>query len=254
MNRLFALYRTTPGKKLIVAVSGILMLGFLIGHIAGNLKVFLPEVNGTPDIDIYAEYLREIGVPLLPHTFVLWVARVVLLAALVLHVTCVIQLSAHNRSARQVDYRQRHFAQATPPARWMMYSGLYLLGFVILHLLQFTFGVVSQYEPGAVYDNLQAAFSHLPWAVLYVISMVVIGLHLYHGAWSLFQTVGLDNPDRNRGLRRGAAVLAVGLAILFSSIPVAFLTGVLKARSGAVVDENRPAVVSSGNATGEDQP
>lgn len=231
MNRLIGLYKTTLGKKIIVAVTGILMLGFLVGHVAGNFKAFLPPLaDGTPDIDHYAHFLRIIGEPMVPHAFILLAARIVLLISLALHVVCVIQLSTGNLSARDVDYQSRTFAQATPPARWMMYTGIFLLGFIVMHLLHFTVGAIepARFEHGKVYQNLHAAFSRFPWVVLYVISMTIIALHLFHGTWSLFQTLGLDNPDRNRGLRRFSAIVAVGLAIGFASIPVAFLTGVLK--------------------------
>ncbi len=112
----------------------------------------------------------------------------------------------------------------------MMVTGLFLLVFIVMHLAHFTLGAIepSRFEYGRVYQNLQDAFSRLPWVAVYAISMAIIGLHLYHGAWSLFQTLGLDNPDRNRGLRRLSAVIAVGLAIAFASIPFAFYTGILK--------------------------
>ncbi len=232
MKRLLALYRSTLGKKAIVAVTGIVMIGFLIGHVAGNLKIFLPALeDGTPDIDHYAEALRTIGTPFVPYEFVLWIARLVLLGSLILHVVCVIQLSTSSVSARNVGYAKQTFARATPPARWMMYTGLYLLLFVFVHILHFTLGVVepSQFRYGEVFENLQSAFTRVPWALFYVFSMAVIALHLYHGAWSLFQTLGWDNPDRNRGLRRFSAGLSVILFIGFVSVPVAYFTGMVKA-------------------------
>ena len=126
------------------------MIGFLVGHVAGNLKVFLPPVygvpgvaDGTPDIDYYAKYLRAIGEPLLPHEGVLWVARLVLLASLILHVVCVMQLATLNLNARQVEYESRKFARATPSARWMMYTGGFLLFFIVIHLLHLTVGVLG---------------------------------------------------------------------------------------------------------------
>ncbi len=243
VNRLIGLYQTTVGKKIIVAVTGIVMLGFLVGHVAGNLKVFLPPVEGIPDIDVYAEYLRTIGDPLLPHGFVIWAARIVLLISLVLHVACVIQLSRGNLTARETDYQRRTYARATPPARWMMFTGLFLLGFIIMHLAHFTVGAIepSRFEQGQVYRNLQDAFGRFPWFAIYVASMAVIALHLYHGAWSLFQTLGLDNPDRNRGLRRLSAVIAIGLAIAFASIPFAFFSGVLKPVSAGIQAETAAA-------------
>jgi len=238
VNRLLAVYKSTLGKKFIVALTGIVMMGFLLGHVAGNLKIFLPPVDGgpgvgmQPDIDYYAHFLREMGEPLLPHEALLWVARIVLLVSLVLHVICVMQLSTTNMAARKVEYSNRKFARATPPARWMMYTGSFLLLFIVVHLLHFTFGVFGGgFEYGKVYQNLYGSFTNIVWVMFYVISMAVIGLHLYHGAWSLFQTLGLDNPDRNRGIRRLAAVLAVGLFIGFVTVPTAFLIGIAKSPS-----------------------
>jgi succinate dehydrogenase / fumarate reductase cytochrome b subunit len=230
VNRLTGLYQSAMGKKVIVAVTGILMLGFLLGHVAGNLKVFLPPLaDGTPDIDHYGHFLRTMGEPLVPHAFLLWVARTVLLVSLVLHVVCVMHLATENLSAREVDYEIRTFSKATPPARWMMYSGGYLLVFIVLHLLHFTFGAIGpSFEHGKIMSNLQASFSQVPWVAAYMISMAVVAMHLYHGAWSLFQTLGLDNPDRNRGIRRTSAVVAIGLAIAFASVPVAILVGAVK--------------------------
>ncbi len=225
-----ALYQSAMGKKLIVAVTGILMLGFLLGHVAGNLKVFLPPLaDGTPDIDHYGHFLRTMGEPLVPHAFLLWMARSVLLVSLVLHVVCVMQLAIDNVSAREVDYEKRTFSKATPPARWMMYTGAYLLIFIVLHLLHLTVGAIGpRFEHGKVMNNLQSSFSQIPWVAAYMISMAVVAMHLYHGAWSLFQTLGLDNPDRNRGIRRAAAFVSIGLAVAFTSVPIAILVGAVK--------------------------
>lgn len=236
MERLASLYRTTLGKKVIVAVTGIVMLGFLVGHVSGNLKVFLPDMpDGTPDIDVYGQYLREIGEPLLPHAGLLWFARIVLLVSLVLHVICVMQLSTGNLTAREVDYQKREYRQASPSARWMMYSGGFLLVFIVFHLAHLTLGIIQPglFEHGAVYANLYQAFTQPLFAGIYAVSMVIIALHLFHGTWSLFQTLGLDNPDRNRGLRRLAAVVAVGLAVAFVAVPIAFLSGALKEKPGS---------------------
>lgn len=244
MSRLAALYKSTLGKKFIVALTGIVMIGFLIGHVAGNLKIFLPPVDGgpgvglQPDIDYYAHFLRKIGDPFLPHMAFLWVARLVLLGSLILHVICVMQLSTANMAARQVDYASRKFARATPPARWMMYTGCFLLFFIAVHLLHFTVGVFgSGFEHGKVYQNLHGSFSNFLWVSFYIGSIAIVALHLYHGVWSLFQTLGLDNPDRNRGLRRLAAVLSVVLFAGFIAVPIAFLTGIAKTPDEVVSGE-----------------
>ena len=135
---------------------------------------------------------------------------------------CVVQLALLNRSARDVAYREVRHVESTAPARWMLYTGALVLFFLVVHLLQFTTGTIdaSRYVSGAIYANLDRAFHLWYYAVFYLAAMAVLALHLYHGAWSVFQSLGLDNPDRNRSLRRLAAVVAVGLALAFASLPI----------------------------------
>jgi len=220
------------GKKALVAVTGAIMLGFLFLHVIGNLKAFLPDPEpGVPDIDVYSEFLRTLGEPILPYSVALWIFRVVLAGALVLHVVCVFQLASQNRRARPVRYERVDYVEATASGRWMLYTGSLLLVFVVIHLLHFTTGTIdaTRFIHGAVYDNLYRAFHQWSYAGFYLTAMVVLGLHLYHGAWSLFQSLGLDNPDRNRGLRRMAIVIAITLPLAFASVPIAFFSGSMKA-------------------------
>ena len=226
MTRVGAFYRSILGKKIIVAVTGMLMLGFLVLHVIGNLHVFLPDARpGVPDVDVYAEFLQTMGAPILPRTSGLWMIRIVMLISIGLHVICVVQLAQHNRRARPIRYQHsRKFEEATIPARAMLYTGTLIVLFVGFHLLQFTFGVVdaSRFTNGAVYANLYRAFQLPGYVALYMVAMGIIAFHLYHGAWSLFQTLGVDNPDRNRGLRLLAKVVAAGLFVAFTSVPVSF--------------------------------
>lgn len=228
MSRLTSLYGSTIGKKGIAAVTGVLLLGFLVLHVIGNLKVFVADPQpGVPDIDVYARFLRTMGEPLLPHATALWLVRGVLITALVLHVTSVFSLALRNQRARPVKYLQRRHTRANLPARWMLVTGSLIAVFVVVHILQFTTGSIDSagFVQGAVYANLHRAFQLWYFVVLYVGAMVVIAFHLYHGAWSLFQTLGADDPDRNRGLRHLAVVVAAGLFLSFSSVPVAFALG-----------------------------
>ena len=230
MKRLLLLYRSIIGKKVIAAVTGAVMMGFLILHVAGNLKAVLPDAApGVPDIDVYASFLRTMGEPLLPYATLLWSVRIVLIASLLLHVTCVLQLARRNQRARPVRYREVRHVESTAPARWMLYSGSLLLAFLVIHLLQFTTGTIdaARFVPSGVYGNLYRAFHEWGYVAMYVGATVLLGLHLYHGAWSLFQSLGLDNPDRNRGLRQLAMVVALGLSLSFASVPVAFSLGAL---------------------------
>jgi succinate dehydrogenase / fumarate reductase cytochrome b subunit len=231
LRRILYLYRSVVGKKVIVAVTGVILLGFLVGHVAGNLKVFLPEPTpGVPDIDVYAHFLRTIGEPLIPEGALLWSTRIVLGLALILHVICILQLALINRRARPVGYVKLTYVESTVPARWMLVTGSLLLVFVVLHILHFTTGNLdpARFSPGAVYANLHRAFELWYYVGFYAVSMALVSLHLYHGAWSLFQSLGIDNPDRNRGLRLLALLLAIGLFIGFSLVPLAFFSGTLE--------------------------
>lgn len=228
MRRLTALYSTTLGKKAVVAVTGILFYGFVLLHMLGNLKVFTGNVaTGEPHIDVYAAFLRTMGEPLVPHGFILWCVRIVLLIALILHVVTVLQLAARNRRARDTRYAHHQYNESSVPARLMLVSGFLLLAFLVFHLLQFTFGVigVTRFEQEEVYSNLYYAFQTWFFVLIYVVAMAALALHVNHGIWSLFQTLGLDNPDRNRAFRILATASAIVLFVGFSSVPVLFFLG-----------------------------
>ncbi len=228
MSRFQAFYASTIGKKFIAAVTGLILFGFLLGHVAGNLKVFTGSLdNGVPHIDEYAHFLKVAGEPLLPAMFALWGARVVLLASVVLHVVVVVQLAMLSAEARPVNYVKSKKRAASLPALWMLFSGLLILGFIIFHLLHFTIGIipVADFEHGYVYNNLANSFKKWPIALGYVGVMVVLGFHLNHGIWSMFQTLGWDNPDRNKMLRMASTLVTIAIVIGFVAVPVSFMSG-----------------------------
>ena len=242
MNRILSLYSSSIGKKFLAALTGLILFGFLVGHMAGSLKVFTGTsavtttsdsgeevVQNIPHVDEYGQFLKEAGAPVLPGMMGLWIARIVLLTALIVHVTVVIQLSAQSKAARPIGYVKSKKAAASASAQYMMFSGFAILGFVIFHILHFTTGHIQlgEFEHGAVYGNLSYAFAKWWVALGYTLMMVVVGFRLYHGIWSLFQTLGLDNPDRNKMLRGFAAAVAVLLAIGFAVVPLAFMFGAL---------------------------
>lgn len=230
MKRLKAIYATSIGKKFIAAITGLVLFGFLIGHMAGNLKVFTgATADGVPHIDEYAHALKVFGEPFLPEMVALWSARAILIVSLILHVVVVIQLSMQSAEARPIGYARSRKRAASLPAQYMMYSGMLILAFVIFHVLHFTTGTIQlgKFEHGAVFSNLKESFSLLPVAAGYMLMMLVIGFHLFHGVWSLFQTLGLDNPDRNKLLRGFAMVSTFVIAFGFAAVPAAFILGVI---------------------------
>lgn len=237
MNKLAKFYASSIGKKFIAAITGLILFGFVAGHVAGNLKVFTGVDNITengesyavPHIDQYGAFLKTAGAPFLPAMAGLWTARMVLLASVILHMTVVIQLSLKSAEARPVDYVKSKKRSATWAARYMMFSGSVVLAFIIFHILHFTTGTIQigRFEHGDVYENLRSSFQHWYVALGYVLVMGMLAFHLFHGIWSLFQTLGLDSPDRNQAIRIFAMVASIGIAIGFAMVPLAFLFGVL---------------------------
>lgn len=203
------------------------MFGFLAGHAAGHLKIFTgADANGVPHIDHYGQFLKDFGAPALPPMVALWGARLVLLASVVLHVVVVIMLSEQNKRARPVGYVKKKRAAASPAALYMMVTGSLILVFIVFHILHLTVGNMSllgEHVHGEVYNNMVRSFSKWWVAIPYMIMMVLIGIHLYHGVWSLFQTLGLDNPDRNTLLRGLAILFSVGVSATFILIPLTFM-------------------------------
>ena len=230
MNRIKTLYASSIGKKFIAAATGLILFGFIVGHVAGNLKVFTgATAEGVPHIDEYGQFLKVAGAPFLPKMMGLWIARSVLLGSLILHMVVVIQLAMQSSEARPVGYQVSKRRAASLPALWMMFSGLLIFGFIILHILHFTVGAIplGNFNHGYVFSNLASSFSNPLVALGYVLVMAVLGFHLYHGVWSLFQTLGLDNPDRNALLRMVAIGLTVAIVIGFMAVPLAFASGIL---------------------------
>lgn len=226
MSRVRSLLGTAVGLKFVVAVTGLVLFAWVAMHMLGNLKTFL----GPEEIDAYAAGLKTLGAPFVPHGFALWGVRLLLLACLVAHVGCAAKLVARNRAARPVAYARYVPAESTFAARFMLVSGAVLLVYVVLHVLHLTTGTIlpGSFVEGKVYDNLSRSFRAGTVALFYVGAVAVLALHLYHGVWSLFQTLGLDNPDRNRKLRAFAAISAIGLFAGFAAVPLAFLVGTLK--------------------------
>jgi succinate dehydrogenase / fumarate reductase, cytochrome b subunit len=208
-------YSSTAGKKAAMAVSGCILFLFVVGHLIGNLQIY----EGPDKLNQYAVLLRSMPA-------LLWSVRIVLLAMVLLHIWSSVQLAARNISARPVGYRVKKAAGSSYASRTMYWSGPIILAFVIYHLLDFTFGNVNpHFEPGNVYGNVVASFHVIPVAAFYIIAMLLLCLHLYHGLWSMFQSLGIAHPRYTPMLRRGAAAVAILIAVGNISIPVAVLSG-----------------------------
>jgi succinate dehydrogenase / fumarate reductase cytochrome b subunit len=220
------------GKKLIAAVTGLILLLYLIAHMAGNLKALVGfDAAGVPQIDHYARFLRTVGEPVLPEEFLLWAVRVVLLVAFVVHIVVVTQLVAINRAARPISYAQYRTRASSVAAKSMMVTGLAILVFVVVHVLHLTTGTIrfGPFEEGQVYANLYQSFRRPLVALFYLAMMLGVGVHLVHGGWSMLQTWGLDSPGRNKVFRRATMLLALVIAIGFASLPLLFVFGLLPA-------------------------
>ncbi len=224
MRRVVSLYRSSVGKKILMAFTGFLWFGFLIGHMAGNLKAF----QGAETFDEYAHHLRVFGEPILPDMGFLWAFRTLMLAAFVVHAWLAWETSRQSWDARKTKYRKQknlNFDFASGLMRW---GGVLIFVFLVFHILHMTTGQAhAQFVEGAAYQNLVLGLGS-PWiAGFYVLAMLAICMHLYHGVWSAFQTLGADHPKYER-LRRPLAV-AVALVVFlgFISIPVSVLTGIV---------------------------
>lgn len=223
-GRPVTLYRTSVGKKAIMAGTGVVMYGYVLAHMLGNLKIF----TGAEHFDEYAAFLRRIGDPILGNSWFLWIMRPLLLLALVLHVWSATQLTIQSKRARPVDYRDKQVT-VNYASRTMRVGGLFLLAFIVFHLLNLTFGSVhpgATFEHGAVYENTRSLLEVTWVSVLYILAMVALGFHLFHGMWSVFQTFGINSPERNRMARVFAAGSAIVIAGGFAAVPIAALAGV----------------------------
>ncbi len=224
MTWILDLYRSPMAKKAVMAATGVVLFGFVVGHMAGNLKVF----QGAEKINAYAEGLRELGQPIFGHGDVLWLARFGLLAAVGLHILAAWQLTLINRKARPDGYVRLSPQASTYASRTMRFGGVIILLFVIYHLLHLTTGDVHvDFKEGDVYRNLVVAFQDPLVAGFYILAVTALGFHLYHGLWSLFQSLGWSGPRLNVFRRQLAVVFAVAVTAGFVAVPVAILAGVV---------------------------
>jgi succinate dehydrogenase / fumarate reductase, cytochrome b subunit len=221
-------YRSAVGKKWVMAVTGILLMGYVFFHMLGNLKVYL----GAEDLNHYGEWLRDLLVPFFPRTVTLWLLRIGLIAAFAFHIHAAYGLTRINREARAAGgyVSKRDYQVANAASRSMRWTGVVVLLFLIFHLADLTWGTVNpDFVRGDVYRNLVASFERPGVSAIYIVANLALGLHLFHGAWSMFQSLGVNNPKWN-SWRRG---FAVGFAAIVTvgnlTFPIAALTGIISA-------------------------
>ncbi|MEX0658576.1 MAG: succinate dehydrogenase cytochrome b subunit [Egibacteraceae bacterium] len=219
------LYRSSLGKKYAMAVTGLVLMGYVALHMLGNLKLYF----GQDSMNEYADWLRLFGSPAAPESSVLWIIRVVLLVSFVVHIVAATQLTIMNRRARPQRYASRRdWVAADFAARTMRWSGIIVLAFVLFHLADLTFGTANpDFHHGDAYGNVVASFQRVPVSVFYIIANLALGLHLYHGAWSLFQSMGWSNRRFNHWRRYFAIGFTVAVVGGNLSFPVAVMTGLV---------------------------
>jgi succinate dehydrogenase / fumarate reductase, cytochrome b subunit len=219
MERALTLYRSTVGKKAMMAASGVVLFGFVVGHLLGNLQVFA----GPQTLNDYAAWLRT-------QPGLLWGTRLMLLVAVGAHIASAFSLGKKNREARPVDYRRRKDVATNYAARTMYLTGPLLLLFLAYHLAHLTFGRGAPYEFDAanVYNNMVLGFQVWWISAIYVVGNLALGLHLFHGLWSMFGSVGVSHPKVDPWRRRFAVAFALLLTVGNLSIPVAVMAGAVQ--------------------------
>ena len=228
---LLDLYSTAVGKKYVMAISGIAMMGFVLFHMIGNLKMYM----GATALNHYAEFLKELLYPIAPKGVVLWILRGGLITMLFLHLHAAWSLTRLNRFARAVKYQgPRDYQVAKFASRTMRWTGIIVLSYLIWHILDLTLGVVNttgtngEFVKGEVYQNVLNSLNRPVVAAFYVIANILLGIHLFHGAWSIFQSLGWNNPRFNNWRRGFATAFATIVVVGNVSFPIAVIAGIVK--------------------------
>jgi succinate dehydrogenase / fumarate reductase cytochrome b subunit len=224
VNRVVRFYEAPIGKKVIMAITGVILFGYVVAHLLGNLQIY-----GDPQqINKYAAFLHNPA-----NAGLLWIARTALLVAVIMHIVASIQLWKLKSDARPVAYVKKDDAAATYASRTMMWSGPIVAAFVIFHVLHLTVGAVlplqeiGPNEPN-VRANVIAGFLNPAVSAFYILAMILLCMHLYHGLWSMFQSLGFSHPRYTPRLKKGAAIFAILIAIGNCSIPIAVMAGLVK--------------------------
>jgi succinate dehydrogenase (or fumarate reductase) cytochrome b subunit, b558 family len=225
-NPILRFWRSAVGKKWVMAVTGIMLLGFVLVHMVGNLKLYL----GAGHMNEYADWLRTIGEPALPRTVFLWILRIGLIGAFFLHIVSAAQLTRMNHRARPTKYQSpRDYAAANFASRTMRWTGVIVGLYLIFHLMDLTWGNANpDFVRGNTYANVIHSFQRVPVAIVYMLANLALAIHIFHGAWSMFQSLGLNNPKWNNARRTFAIGFATLIGVANISFPLMVVTGVVK--------------------------
>src|SRR5262245_20076488 len=219
MSQASGFLSSSIGKKVIMALSGVILVGYVVGHMIGNLQVYL----GPEALNHYAVFLRQVL-----HGWALWVVRLVMLAAAGLHIWAAWSLTLESRRARPVGYGEQKWKESTYASRTMRWGGVIILLFVIFHILNLTTGTVHpNFIEGAAYPNFVTAFQNVPTSIAYIIATLALALHLRHGVWSMFQTLGVSHPRYIAMTKVLAWFVAVIILVGNLSFPIMVLAGVI---------------------------
>ena len=209
------LWNSTVGKKIVMALTGAIGVGYLVAHVSGNLLVFA----GPEKINTYAALLKS-------NPGLLWTARTILIVAVLLHIIAAYQLARTSQKSRPISYKRWRAVGSDFASRTMRWTGPLVGLFIVYHLLHFTLGTVHpNFDERNVYHNVISGFQVWYVSAIYIIAMLALSLHLYHGAWSMFQSVGLNHPKYNRLVRAFTTIITIVVVLGFISIPVAVLLG-----------------------------
>lgn len=220
-----AFYASAIGKKAVMAVTGFFLFGWIFAHMLGNMKLYL----GPEHLNDYAKWLRVMGAPLLPNEAALWTVRILLIIAVWLHIQAATQLTLMDLRARPVDYTRRDYVKSNYASRTMRWGGVIIVLFVIYHLLHLTTGTLHpNFVENDVYHNVVTGFQVWWVSAVYIIANLALGLHLYHGLWAMFNSVGWNHQKFNAWKRTFATFFAVVITLGNISFPIAVLTGVVR--------------------------
>jgi succinate dehydrogenase / fumarate reductase, cytochrome b subunit len=219
-NRAPGFWASTVGKKIVMAVTGIILFGYVIGHLLGNLQVF----EGPAKLNAYGAFLHNTKE-------LLWPVRILLLIAVTLHIVATVQLALRKKRARPIEYSVKKAIASSYASRTMYWSGPIVLAFIIFHLLHLTAGYVhpgAAYIEGDVYHNVVSGFQVWWVSLSYIVAVSLLGLHLRHGLWSMFQSLGIHQPQHTARLKAAAIWIAVLIVLGYISIPISILLGLVK--------------------------